>query len=287
MPTARASHRPKLKSPPSPLVIQRSEAHAGWFVLAVFAASLVILLAALQVDLKLGLDEGIYLTGASQVARGLVPYRDFFALTGPGTFWFYGIVSKLSGNQLSAAHFVLYAEASAIVACAFYFLMITTKSRVAAWLGAAFLLATIIFAQYRLYVNHRWDSLFFSCLSVALILAGQSSKRKVRVVVIAGIVGMLGAVMTPPVLLVQLAVVIALAWESSERKTVLWYAAGAAVAVACILGYLAITGALAPALSMMEWNRGHYSTPNSVGFGQFSVDAALTRFNKLTYGMPS
>jgi len=36
---------------------------------------------------SLSIDEGIYLTGAERVSQGGVPHRDFFALTGPGTFW--------------------------------------------------------------------------------------------------------------------------------------------------------------------------------------------------------
>jgi hypothetical protein len=31
-------------------------------------------------------DEGIYLEGAVRVFHGEAPYRDFFAITGPGTF---------------------------------------------------------------------------------------------------------------------------------------------------------------------------------------------------------
>ena len=47
-------------------------------------------------------DEGIYLEGGRRVALGQWPYRDFFALTGPLTFWIEGVLARCSGMNLAA-----------------------------------------------------------------------------------------------------------------------------------------------------------------------------------------
>jgi hypothetical protein len=59
-------------------------------------------------------DEGIYLDGGIRVASGQVPYRDFFVLTGPGTFWLLGGIFRLTGATLSHARLLLAADLALI-----------------------------------------------------------------------------------------------------------------------------------------------------------------------------
>ena len=43
-------------------------------------------------------DEGTLVYGAQRVAEGAVPYRDFFEVMGPGTFYWLGLFFKLFGT---------------------------------------------------------------------------------------------------------------------------------------------------------------------------------------------
>ena len=63
----------------------------------------------------LSLDEGTYLYDGLRVARGEVPYRDFFTFTGPVPIYLQGAIFSLFGAHLAAAralHFALLAGAA-------------------------------------------------------------------------------------------------------------------------------------------------------------------------------
>src|SRR5580704_17117620 len=51
--------------------------------------------------LRIAGDEGIYLEGGRRVALGQQPYRDFFAFTGPLTFWMGGALASWGGLNLA------------------------------------------------------------------------------------------------------------------------------------------------------------------------------------------
>ena len=82
-------------------------------------------------------DEGIYLDGASRMLAGQMPYRDFFVLTGPGTFWNVAAFFQLFGASLGSARALLVLDLALIAAC-LYWLAAEFSSRVWAfgWLGS-------------------------------------------------------------------------------------------------------------------------------------------------------
>ena len=61
-------------------------------------------------------DEGIYLDGARRILAGQMPYRDFFVLTGPGTFWNVAVFFKLFGVSLASARALLIFDVALIAA---------------------------------------------------------------------------------------------------------------------------------------------------------------------------
>jgi hypothetical protein len=65
-------------------------------------------------------DEGIVLEGGYRVARGDVPYRDFFALYGPGQFWMLGCIFYAYGPSLIAARLYVAATMALTSGCIFY-----------------------------------------------------------------------------------------------------------------------------------------------------------------------
>src|SRR5690242_7481235 len=73
-------------------------------------------------------DEGIYLDGASRILSGQMPYRDFFALTGPGTFWNVAAFFRLFGVTLGSARALLILDLAIIAAC-LYWLAAELRSR--------------------------------------------------------------------------------------------------------------------------------------------------------------
>ena len=60
------------------------------------------------------IDEGIYLEGARRILAGQIPYRDFFVLTGPGTFWNVAASFKIFGISLASARALLVLDLSLI-----------------------------------------------------------------------------------------------------------------------------------------------------------------------------
>ncbi len=51
---------------------------------------------------SLTFDEGIYVDGARRILAGQVPYRDFFIVMGPGTFWLQALALRALGMTLAA-----------------------------------------------------------------------------------------------------------------------------------------------------------------------------------------
>src|SRR5262249_53973642 len=64
-------------------------------------------------------DEGIYLVGAQRVLRGECPYRDFFSLTGPATYYLYALLMAAFGQTFLAARLFLCLEIG-VICCGVY-----------------------------------------------------------------------------------------------------------------------------------------------------------------------
>src|SRR5512143_3906070 len=65
-------------------------------------------------------DEGIYLDGALRVFHGQMPYRDFFSITGPGTFALIAASFRLFGTTLLAARLPVVWDIGIITACLYW-----------------------------------------------------------------------------------------------------------------------------------------------------------------------
>jgi hypothetical protein len=207
-------------------------------------------------------DEGIYLEGARRVAQGQQPYRDFFVLTGPLTFWMEGILAHISGMSLIAMRLPLIVETT-FMAWAVYWLM----SRYAdAWFSAGTALAFLAYgSRYQLlFVNHRWDS---AALATAAIVAALGAKRSTqsRLWISSGFLAAAAAWATPSLGIVMLP----LLWWSMNtgRRFALRFVAGGAIGSLAAVLYLQTHQALIPMIRSLVWTGAHYTRANSVTYG--------------------
>src|ERR1700691_947799 len=85
-----------------------------------FAASFLFLYWVSGDVLHIGGDEGIYLQGGRLVAQGQHPYRDFFSITGPLTFWIEGSLAFSSGMSLAAMRLPPILDAAFLVSAVYW-----------------------------------------------------------------------------------------------------------------------------------------------------------------------
>jgi hypothetical protein len=203
----------------------------------------------------LSLDEGILLEGARRVAGGQVPYRDFFNITGPGSFWLYGAVFWVFGMSFAAARAVLCVELAAMcgIVC---WLVGRFAGTLLSFASALLFLTMLLTTMYPVYVTHRWDSNVFAL--AALAAATQGGRRWLLV---AGVLAGIAAWITPPVVLVGLAICLC---AGKERR---WFAVGVVIPTVAALALLAAQGGLAGMVQALVWDAASYGAANRLGYG--------------------
>lgn len=112
-------------------------------------------------------DEGLILYGAELVSEGVIPYRGFFEVFGPGSFYWLGLFFKLFGAKLATARNLLLFTG---VATALLTLWMTKRIHRGPFelVPAVFLL----FISIPIWPasSHHWDSNLFALLSLAMFL---------------------------------------------------------------------------------------------------------------------
>lgn len=223
------------------------------------AALLILLLCG--ASLTLGVDEGIYLEGARRIFEGQVPYRDFFVLTGPGTYWLLAGLSALLGQGLAQARLLLVADLAVMAALTCWLV----PSRWALGASAAFLCLTVQATQ-RLYITHRWDSSAAILTALALVWAASSGERRSALLFLAGVVASAAAWITPTMALVSVALLLGLIAVKGWRSS--WpYAAGLSAGLVVGASVLWVQGALGPMVQALWWGADRYAAANRVPYG--------------------
>lgn len=207
-------------------------------------------------------DEGIYLDGARRVLAGQMPYRDFFVLTGPGSFWNVAAFFQLFGVSLASARALLVLDLALIAAC-LYWLAAEFRSRALGFWLAWFFVALLAGDAGDLVVNHRWDSAALSVVAVTLLACRSENRWPIAV---AGAAAGYAAWVTPPVLLL-LAPMFAWAFFLRRWIGVVFLAAGVAAVSALAGGALMVSGSLGPMVHHFAWTASQYSTANRFPYG--------------------
>ncbi len=217
----------------------------------------------------LSLDEGIYLAGAERVLHGQVPYRDFFVLTGPGSFWIQAAIFKLLGVTLSHARLSMVLDLG-LLGGAVYWLTARLSGRRIALTTAFVFLALETRPLFRLYANHRWDSGAFAVLAVAFMFWGTEQPQFLRLFA-AGLAAALAAWITPSILALILVLGIWILLNKELRSQWLAYVLGVGTCSLVAGGVLLFQGALGPMWRDLMWASAHYPAANRVPYGYGAI----------------
>jgi hypothetical protein len=261
---------PTEQAPQTP-TIRRDLAPAG--LVFVVAATAVWCLWANR--LFLSLDEGIYLAGALRVLHGQAPYRDFFVLTGPGSFWIEAGILGLLGTTLQNARLALVLDL-ALLSATVYWLSVCLCGRKFALAVTALFFALETRPLFRLYVNHRWDSGALGLLAVTFVFAGTEYPR-FRTFLLAGIAVAVAAWITPSLLVVGAFLALWVLFISDLRRYCIPYLIGIASVSVLAGGILALQGALVPMFRDLLWTTNHYPAANCVPYGYGAIAAGGLR----------
>jgi len=210
-------------------------------------------------------DEGIYLDGARRIVAGQVPYRDFFALTGPGVFWNLAAAFYLLGLKFSSARLILVLDMALLAGGLFWLAAQLTSRRVAAVLTFGFC-SFLAGNAGMLKVTHRWDSSALSLAAIVLLWAGLQRNRGV-LFALAGIAAGYAAWITPSMLALPIAITLWLLLQSSERPRAVPFLAGIALVSAIAAAWLATNQALLPMIDHLLWTSRNYAGANRFAYG--------------------
>lgn len=167
-------------------------------------------------------DEGLVVYGAQLVAEGNLPYRDFFEVFGPGSFYFLAFFFKLFGVSFFVARIVLLITGISIVTLV-YIMTRRVYNLSFAMFPAIFYL--IIGIPSWPATNHHWDSILFALLAVAFFFLWQD-KHKMRYLFLSGILsGVTTCIIQQKGILLIIAFIIIIIinglWKGNKRKIIL------------------------------------------------------------------
>jgi hypothetical protein len=209
---------------------------------------------------SLTFDEGIFVDGSRRILSGQVPYRDFFILMGPGTFWLQALALRVFGMTLAASRAVMILDLAILATCVFWLISRQLSVAYAAWTAAV--LVILETANPGIMIpSHRWDSAALATIAVTIC----ASQPRRWAVFAAGCCAAFAAWTTPPVVLVGVAILIWLWTEDREKLGP--YLAGCALVSVCCAGVLAIQGGLLPMTEQFFWNGSHYAGANYLPYG--------------------
>ena len=263
----------------------------GLLCIAVFVTALVFLSNLVGDCFHPSLDEGIYLEGGERVLQGQVPYRDFFAFTGPLIYWTQAALERMFGRDMTMLRLSATGSLALITLVVF-----AVTARLTAWsfgLGtAAVYLSYLSASTYLIIVNHRWMSAAWACLALwaAVEAAGKATSRTRWLWAIAGAAAALSAWATPSFFLGIGVYLGWLAWR--DRASLLPFCGGVLLVSLPALVWLAANGGLMPMIDNLFWVASRYSRANAVpyaysvgGPGPKWTDGTLSLYTRAMLGI--
>lgn len=211
-------------------------------------------------------DEGILLGAAQRILDGGVPYRDFFEFLPPGGILIVTGWLAVAGRSLAAARSL---EALTIAATAALAYLACRRLDVGRALAAALSVTWVAFAPGAALVNHHWLTTLASLAAAVFALRLLDETAPLANAVVAGACAGAAAMIVPTRgAAIGLACLAVAAMAPRRRTAIALLSAGAALAPALCLGYLASRGALAGAADgVLRFSATRYASIQSVPFG--------------------
>lgn len=213
------------------------------------------------------IDEGIYLEGGHRILQGQVPYRDFFAYTGPLVYWIQAALETAFGSDMRLLRLSVILPVG--LTCLGMYWM---AERFAGWQSG--IAVALVFLGMRMpsfqhfTVSHRWLSTCFMTLSIAAALDAARDRRARWLWCAAGALAAAAAWSTPPYL-IPLAIL--MLWTGSRRARIaLAFLTGGVLLVSLpALLWLVAHHALIPMFDKLVWASRQYEVANRVPFGYY------------------
>jgi 4-amino-4-deoxy-L-arabinose transferase-like glycosyltransferase len=218
-------------------------------------------------------DEGTLVYGAQLVSQGALPYRDFFEVMGPGSFYWLGLFFKLFGTNILVARGLLLATAVSTITLLYWMTRRIYQGPLDLIPSLFFLI--ISFPMWPA-TSHHWDSNLFALLSVAAFFLWQDRRRWWLLALAGGLAGLTSCFLQQKGLFLVVALALAIlvnGWRQGETRT--WIVHH----LSLLLGCYAAVGAL---VVLFFWGAG--ALPDLI---YATLIFPLTRYNnvnQLPYG---
>jgi len=98
VPERNTMHDPVSERMPGSHVSPASRRSTRWVLLSIFTCLLPMILSVCFMAEPLARDQGYFAFGGWRILDGDLPYRDFWANTFPGVFWYYALLEFISGD---------------------------------------------------------------------------------------------------------------------------------------------------------------------------------------------
>ncbi len=240
-----------------------------WFPFLIFGTCSLLYLYPFMRLLLQSADEGTLLYGAVRVSSGQVPFRDFFEVMGPGSFYWLAAFFKLFGKNFLATRISL-ALTSFCIALLMYLLMRRLKTGYYAM--PAVLLIAALFGHCWPEISHHTDSTLFALLSFAALVCWIETNRPWLLCLAGALTGMTTLFLQPKGVLLFISFLLLVALLRGKARllsSLSWLTGGYVSVLVTVLLLYWRTGALPDLIyANVVWPLGNYSGVNAVPYGQ-------------------
>lgn len=216
-----------------------------------------------------GTDEGTLVYGAVRVLEGQVPFRDFFEVMGPGTFYWLALVFKILGTTWLATRVSLMVTSVATILLMYFLARRLDLKQV--YVPFVLLLATS-FRPLWPTISHHGDSTLFALLSFTSMLFALDSAQPRWYVLPGFLTGLTTCFLQPKGVTLFLSFIVIL-WALCRHDILFRQALGYLIAGYLFVGTSVVllfvrAGAFYDLVyANLIWPLSHYSAGNSVSYG--------------------
>jgi hypothetical protein len=212
-------------------------------------------------------DEGTLITGALRVTEGQLPFRDFFEVMGPGTFYWLALFFKLLGTTWLATRICLLFTTLGITLLLFY---LTRRLRCGMEAVPVIFFVAVSYHNWNA-ITHHTDSILFGLASFAALTSWMDQPRGVMLFLAGAGAGLTTWFMLPKgvMLCLSFALVLWILYRGEFRiRSLLMLLGGYFLAIASGLALFWRAGGLPDLIyANLLWPLTNYSGINAVPYG--------------------